>query len=154
MVAQCFYPRQILRMHECLTLVARYFNGTLRQTIKCRTTRREPDTTFGNVDGKGTDAGNTAGKFKMRVALGKSLVCPLPNRDVPRDAKQSNRVALGIAHDRAFDRDPVRLAGMRVIWRRHHTVFCVPDTARARSLRKGIIYVLEVISVDVASSTL
>jgi hypothetical protein len=33
----------------------------------------------------------------------------------------------------------------------HHTVFCVPDTASARRLRKGIIYMLEVASVDEAS---
>jgi len=101
--------------------------------------------------GEGTDPGNTAGEFKMRVALGQSLLSLLPNRYVPRDTKQSNRVTLGIAHHRAFDRDPARLTGMRVIWRMHHTVFCAPNTARAQRLRKGVIYMLEVTSVDEAS---
>jgi hypothetical protein len=36
-------------MHERQAVVARYFNRVLGQTIKRRATRREPDTTFGNV---------------------------------------------------------------------------------------------------------
>src|SRR5262245_17564731 len=138
-------------MHKRLTVVARYFNRARRQTVKRRATRRESDATFGKLDGKAADPGNSTGEFKLRVALGQSPLPLLPNCDVAGDAEQSNRVALGIAHNGAFDRDPARLAAMRVIWRMYHTVFRVPDTARARRLRKGIIYMLEVASVDVAS---
>ena len=79
-----------------------------------------------------------------------SLLGLLLVSDVASDAKQSLGNALGIANKGAFNCDPARLAGMRVIWWVHHPVFSVPDATGAPRLREGSIYVGEVVSVDEA----
>src|SRR5262245_37669257 len=135
-------------MHEGLTVVARYFNRTVRQTVRRRTTRRQPDATVGNIDGKATDPGNSTGEFKLRGAFGQSLLGLLPSRDVTGHAKQPNRIALGIAHNRSFRRDPPRLAGVAMTCRVDYPVFGGPYAAGAPCLCEGSIYAHPVVGMN------
>ena len=82
--------------------------------------------------------------------LEQSLLRMLVLGDVAGDAEQSHGRPLGIARNRALERDPAHLAGMRAAGRMHHPVFGLPGAAGALCLREGGIDALQVVWMDEA----
>ena len=74
--------------------------------------------------------------------------------DVAGDAEQAHGPSLRRAHDRALERHPVHLAGMRVAGRMHHPVLRIPGAAGALDFREGRVDPRPVIGMDEAPAFL
>jgi len=92
-----------------------------------------------------------ARECKLRVAFGEHLFGALVTSDVSGHTKQFHGSALiRIAHDRALNCNPARLAGMRVIKRGNHAEFGPPGATGANCFCESCVGAHEVISMDEA----
>ena len=99
-------------MHAELPSAARDLGGPIGETVNGRVSVRNLHLLCVDIVRKAADACGLASYCELQVALGQRLFRPLALSDVARDAEQSHRGAMGIAHNGAFDCDPARLAGM------------------------------------------
>ena len=124
-------PMQIVWVDSSSPIGAPCLYGSLGQAVNGCIALRNLHSPRADVEGEASDQSDFPGEGKLRVALGECLLCLLALRDVAGDAEQSHGRALGAAHNRALERDPVHLAGMYVARRMHHTVFRATDASGA-----------------------
>src|SRR5262249_27790083 len=104
-----------------------------------------------NIVTVAADKGACSCQGELRITFGERLLCALVMSDVPGHAKQAHRSSPGIAHNRAFDRNPARLARMPAVRRWHHPILSEPNAAVALCLCKSIVYAHKVIGMNEAS---
>ena len=143
-------PIEIVWVDSSSPVGAPCLYGSLGQAVNGCIARRNLHSPRADVEGEASDQADLPGEGELRVALGECLLRLLALRDVTGDAEQPHGLALGAAHNRAFERDPVHLAGMWVARRMHHTVFGAADVSVARRLRKRGIYARSVIGMNEA----
>src|SRR5262245_8750798 len=131
-------------------LTARYFSRSLGKAVDGGVALIDPHSCRLDVIGVVANERGLTGQRPLHVAPLERLLGPLALRNVPSDAEQSRRLALGIAHNRAIEGNPTHFAGMGVVGRRYHPVFGLPNAAAPLRLGKRGIYPHQVLAPDAA----
>ena len=106
----------------------------------------DPPRGIGCIDGSRQRSEELA---KDLLALAQALLRDPVLGDVTGHAEQSDRSPFGVAHDGAFDCDPMHLASLRVIGRIHHLVLGLAHTAW-RCGRKRLVHAHQIVCIDEA----
>src|SRR5262249_54000821 len=130
LIAEAFHSRQILWVHPGQPFTYRRLVSPLGQTVNGRIARRDLQLSRIDVVGIATHKCCGSCECKLGVAFGERLLRTLVLSDIARYAEQPYSNTPRTAHNGAIDRDPSRLAGMRVVRRGHHSVFNVPGAPR------------------------
>jgi hypothetical protein len=96
------------------------------------------------------DKGGSSRQGQLRIAFGQYLLGALAMRNVTGDAKQLHGRAMGVAHNRALNRDPSGLPGMGMARRWQHPILSLPVAAGVLCLCNGTADALEIFTMNEA----
>src|SRR5262245_8636046 len=140
----------VVRVQTGEPLPPRNFSGSLGKAVDSGVTLIDAHSCRLDVIGVVANEGGLTSQRPLHVALLKRLLCPLALRNVPSEAEQSRRLALGVAYNSAIEGNPTHLAGLGVVGRRHHPVFGPPTPAAPLCLGQSGIDPHQILASDEA----